>query len=69
MGGLPTEYRHTCGDYLNEPDKAPLVNESDALNDGDSNPYPFQGFSYCLISQLRQKFGSKAIEAIVSLHH
>lgn len=66
MGGLPTEYRHTCNDFLNDPDKPPSVNEGDALNDGEQLPYPFQGFSYCLINQLRQKFGSKAIEAIVS---
>lgn len=66
MGGLPSEYRHACHDFLYDSTKTPEVNEGDTLNDGEQAPYPFQGFSYCLIHQLRQKFGQRAIEAIVS---
>lgn len=67
MDGLPMEYRHMCYEYLRNPLKSSSVHEGDALNDGQQLPYPFQSFAYCLINQLRQKFGTKAIEAIVRL--
>ncbi|CAL8110967.1 unnamed protein product [Orchesella dallaii] len=65
MSGLPEEYGSTCDAYLMDADKAPAVDESDALNDGqEGSTYPFQGFSYCLLTKLRKKFGEKAIQAV-----
>lgn len=67
MDGLPSEYVYACSDYLKDPDRPPIFDESDTLNDGQHDPYPFRGFSYCLLTELRQKHGHKAIDAVVSL--
>ncbi|CAL8128998.1 unnamed protein product [Orchesella dallaii] len=64
MNWLPHEYGDVCNAYLEDPKKAAPSDESDVLNDNETGDYPWKGFSYCMIQQLRNMFGEKAIQAV-----
>jgi len=60
---LPPEYSN-CNQYLNDYQSQFPVDEGDAINDNHHGPYPFQGYSYCMMNTLRRKFGDQAIQQV-----
>ncbi|ODM90597.1 Golgi-associated plant pathogenesis-related protein 1 [Orchesella cincta] len=69
MKDLPHEYGDVCNSYLEDPNKAAATDESEVLNDNEAGDYPWKGFGYCMITEMRKMFGEKAIQSMDERTH
>ncbi|CAL8110968.1 unnamed protein product [Orchesella dallaii] len=66
MRRLPSEYGQRCNTYLQNPSVPFASSLRNVLNDGQNGAFPFQGFAYCLLNVLREKYGEQATTAVAN---